>query len=134
MKGALPPNVVSQMQFPKVFAWIQRFRAALKATKSTAPKPVSLKGQEAVKAILNSDFAEPKGTVDANDPLGLKEGMEVELYPTDSGFTHHDRGHLVTLTPNEITVATRSKDESKEIRVHAPRSGFRVTKAGGSKL
>ncbi|OCK79439.1 glutathione S-transferase [Lepidopterella palustris CBS 459.81] len=134
MKGSMPANVISAKQFPKVYAWIQRFRAALKVAKSTGPKPVSLKGPEAVKLIITAEFAEPNGTVDVNDPLNLKEGMEVEVYPTDSGFTHRDRGRLVTLTPNEVTVATRSRVGDKEVHIHAPRSGFRITKAGGESV
>lgn len=131
MKGSMPASVVSEKQFPKVYAWIQRFRAALRAAKSTGPTPVSLKGAEAVKLIVSSEFAEPNGGVDANDPLGLKEGMEVEIYPTDSGFTHRDRGRLVTLTAREVTVALRSRVGDKEMRIHVPRTGFRVTKVGG---
>ena len=128
----MPPSLVSEQQFPKVYAWIQRFRAALKAAKSSAPKTVTLKGAEATTAILNSDFAEPSGSVDANDALGLKAGTEVQLYPTDSGFTHRDQGQLVALTSSEVTVAVTSKVGGKEIRLHAPRAGFRVTGVEGS--
>ncbi|KAF2179380.1 hypothetical protein K469DRAFT_694078 [Zopfia rhizophila CBS 207.26] len=141
MKGSMPPSVVSEKHFPKVFAWIQRFRAALTAAKSSAPKPVNLKGPDAVNAILRSQLAEPNGTVDINDPLGLKEGTEVEVYPTDSGFTHRDHGRLVALTPDEVTVASKNKVGDQEVRIHAPRTGFRVTEIGrtasagsGSKL
>jgi hypothetical protein len=134
MKGSMPPTIVSEKQFPKVYAWIARFRAALKAAKASAPKPVTLKGPDAVKAILNSEFSEPSGTVDADDALGLKAGTEVEVYPIDSGFTHHDHGRLLTLTPNEVVVEAQSQVGGKEIRIHAPRTGFRVTAVDSSKL
>lgn len=52
-------------------------------------------------------------------------------YPTDSGFTHHDRGRLVTLTPKEVTVASCRRVGGREVRIHAPRTGFRVIKFGG---
>ncbi|KAF2492900.1 hypothetical protein BU16DRAFT_93411 [Lophium mytilinum] len=138
MKGSLPPNVVSAEQFPRVFSWIARWRAAVKAAKAAVPKPVTLKGPEAAKLILEADFAEPS-SVDANDPLGLTEGVEVEVYPTDSGFLNRDRGPLVTLTQDEVAVASRSREGGQEIRIHAPRTGFRVTKveaktAAGAKL
>jgi len=124
----MPASVVSEKQFPKVYAWIQRFWATLKAAKSAGPAPVSLKEPEAVKLIISSEVAEPNGGVDENDPLGFREGTEVEIYPTDSGFTHHDRGRLVTLTPKEVMVASRSRVGGREVRIHTPRTGFRVTK------
>ncbi|KAF2469426.1 uncharacterized protein BDR25DRAFT_343778 [Lindgomyces ingoldianus] len=62
--------------------------------------------------------------------LGVKEGVEVEVYPTDSGFIYRDRGWLMTLTPNEATVAAKSGVGDTDIRIHAPRSGFRITLVG----
>ena len=131
LKSSMPASVVSEKQFPKVCAWIQRFRATLEAAKSAGPAPVSLKGPEAVKLIISSEFAEPNGGVSENDPLSFREGTEVEIYPTDSGFMHHDRGRLVTPTPKEATVASRSRVGGREVRIHAPRTGFTVTKVGG---
>lgn len=83
-----------------------------------------------MKLIISSEFAEPNGGVDENDPLGSRESTEVEIYPTDSGFTHHDRGRPVTLTPKEVTVASHRRVGGREVRIHAPRTGFRVTKVG----
>lgn len=62
-----------------------------------------------MKLIISSEFAEPNGGVSENDPLSFGEGTEVEIYPTDSGFTHHHRGRPVTLTPKGATVASRSR-------------------------
>jgi hypothetical protein len=69
--------------------------------------------------------------VDENDPLGSRERTEVEIYPTDSGFTHHDRGRLTTLMPKEVTVASCRGVGGREVRIHAPRTEFRVIKVGG---
>ncbi|KAF2843220.1 glutathione S-transferase [Patellaria atrata CBS 101060] len=129
--NALPQNVVSAETYPKVYAWIARFRAALKSAKSSAPKPVSIQGPDAIKHIINAEFAEPSGGVDKSDPLALNEGDDVELWPIDSGFSHHDRGKLVVLTPEEVTVASRNNSHGKEIRIHAGRWGFRVARATG---
>jgi len=126
MKGSLPADVISARQFPKVYAWIERFRAAVKAARSAVPKPAALKGPAAAKFILDAEFAESSSGVDADEPLGLTAGMEVEVYPTDSGFLNRDRGRLVTLTQSEVTIASRSS-EGREVRIHAPRTGFRVT-------
>ena len=128
----MPPNVVSAKLFPKVFAWIQRFRAAVNAAKSSAPKWVTMEGADAIRAVIHSNLAESKDTVDEIDPLQLQKGTEVEVYPTDWGSEHRDRGRLVSLTPDEVTVAAKSRTGDSELRVHAPRTGFRVTEIGRS--
>ncbi|KAF2197356.1 glutathione S-transferase [Delitschia confertaspora ATCC 74209] len=130
MPGALPKSLISPTTHPKVFAWVTRFRADLKSSKTTAPKPVTLKGPDAVKIILASDFAEQNLSVDETDAQRLKKGAEVEIYPIDSGFSHKDRGFLVGLARNEVVV------QGEKCRIHAPRTGFRVTEVGkeGSKL
>jgi hypothetical protein len=128
----MPPNVVSEKHFPKVYAWIQRFRAAVQYAKSSAPKGMNLEGPQAVRAVIPSDFAEPEGEVDTNDPLALQKGTEVEVYPMDWGSEYRDCGRLVTLTPDEVTIATRSRTGDAELRIHAPRTGSRVTEIGRS--
>lgn len=132
MKGSLPADVVSARQFPRVYAWIERFRAAVKAGKAAAAKPVTLKGPQAVQHILAADFAEPSGGVEADEPLGLTAGSEVDVYPTDTGFSHHERGRLLTLTRSEVTVGVQSRQGGQEVRIHAPRTGFRVARAAAA--
>ncbi|KAL2043980.1 hypothetical protein N7G274_003500 [Stereocaulon virgatum] len=133
---SLPPTVVSKEKYPKVYAWIDRFNAAIASAKSSAPKPATLKGAEAVKHVMQADFAEPEGQVDVNDPLGLKKGQDVESWPVDSGFKHHDRGRLVSITPQEVVLASQSKVGGREIRIHHPRWNFRTRAVGtlGTKL
>jgi hypothetical protein len=128
MKTALPGDVVSERQFPKTYAWIARFRAAVRAAKTAVPRPTTLKGPDAAKFVLDAEFADAASGVDPEDPLGLTEGMEVELHPTDSGANNRDRGRLVALTASEVSVAVQSSEGVKEVRIHAPRTGFRVTK------
>ncbi len=129
LKGALPSEVISETQFPKVFSWIGRFRKAVSAAKSQAPKPVRLKGADAVKQILAAEFAEAEESVDQSDPLGLSKGEEVQVWPIDSGFKHKDRGRLVSLTSKEVVIAKPSKVGGKEIHVRTPRHGFRIARA-----
>ncbi len=131
LKGALPPTLVSSDKFPKVYAWIDRFNEALAAAKGKAPKPTTLKGAEAVKFVTQADFAEPEGPVDENDPLGLKKGQDVESWPVDTGFKHHDRGKLVSLTSKEVVLASQSKVSGKEVRIHHPRWNFRTRAVSG---
>ena len=75
----------------------------------------------------NADFGNSlEGNVDDNDPLGLKKGQYVESWPIDSGFNHHDRGKLVSLTSNEVVLVSQSKVGGKEVRIHHPRWNFRI--------
>jgi hypothetical protein len=80
-----PKEYFSAERYPKVFAWRDRFRKALKDAKNAAPKAVSLKGEDAVKFVTSADFTDKTLGVDEKDPLALKEGATVEMYPTDGG-------------------------------------------------
>jgi glutathione S-transferase len=136
LKGALPPRQISAQQFPNVFAWIHRFDKAVSAAARLAGKPKTIKGPEALQQIVSSEFAEAEGSVDPNDPTGLKKGQEIEVWPIDSGFKNKDKGPLVALSGSEIVIETKTKD-GEMVRVHAPRHGFRlrsIRKGGSSKL
>ena len=104
------------------------------------PKPTTLKGADAIKHITCADHAEldTELLVDEKDPLGLQKGEEVEVWPTDSGMRHRDRGMLVGLTGREVVLMVRSEVGGKEVRIHAPRTNFRiqrtVSEKGGAKL
>ena len=132
MKGAFPPEVISEQQFPKTFAWIARFSGALKEAEesNTQRQVVKVKGDEAVKHIVESNFLEGELSVDNDDPIGLKEGTEVQIWPIDSGFRHKDHGTLVGLTKEEVVISTQTQQAGKEVRVHAPRWGFRIRESG----
>lgn len=129
LKGALPRELISDQKYPKVFAWIARFNDALKTAKAKAPKPASLKGDAAVERILNAPFADADLGVDSADPLGLQQGADVEVFPIDSGTHHRDRGHLIGLTEDEVVLSTQAK--GKEVRLHFPRTGFRIRAVTG---
>ena len=128
LPGALPPDMMSEKQFPKVFAWIKRFDVAAKAAEKKMGKPKTVKGPEARSIIKSSDFAEVEGNVEGSDPSGLSKGTLVEVWPTDSGFNHRDKGPLVSLNGQEVVVESKMEDGT-EVRVHAPRHGFRVREA-----
>lgn len=82
-----------------------------------------------MKQIGRSEFAEPEATVDEHDPTGLRKGQEVEVWPTDTGFSRKDRGGLVGLNGQEIVIQGRTK-EGEGVRIHFPRHGFRVRGVG----
>jgi hypothetical protein len=128
MQEALPESVISERQFPKVYAWMNRFKDELKRIKTSGFKPATLKGDDVVRYMQSARFVESTGEIDANDPTGLRAGDEVEVWPIETGFTHKDRGSLVTLTPSEMVVAKKTKVGNHEIRVHVPRWGFRIAK------
>lgn len=125
MRGALPPSYISAEQFPKAFAWIARFDKEAREAAKRAGKPKTVNGKEALAIIEGSGFAESEGLVEADDPFELAKGDLVEVWPIDSGFSHKDRGSLVSLTAREVVI--ESKTEGGEtVRVHTPRHGFRV--------
>ena len=137
LKGALPKEVISPQEFPSVFAYIERWNKALQEAKTKAPKPTSLKGEEAAKRVLDAEFADKEIGVSATDSLGLKKGQEVEVWPSDmaSGFKYRDRGTLIGLDDEEVVISVNTGAAGKDIRLHCPRSGFRVAAAlSGAKL
>jgi len=121
LKGALPEEMVSKSSFPKVFAYIDRFDQAVKSAKSSGPRPTSLKGKAAAEQILASNFAESEGDIEHGEPQKLRKGDQVEVFPTDSGFSHHDKGVLLSLNSQEIVIGLENG-----LRLHTPRTGFRV--------
>lgn len=125
MKGALPPHVASEELFPKTWAWLARFAATTRAAAKNQPKPKNLSGEEALKAIAAAKWSDDVEGVQSGDPSGLKQGQVIQIWPTDSGFKNRDQGKLVGLTTKEIVWETKTK-EGNVVRVHAPRSGFRI--------
>ena len=130
LKGALPPSFISSRQFPKIYAWIDRFEKVVANAKASASKPATLKGADAVKFVTQADFSQPEGRV-VEDPLRLEKGQDVEVWPIDSGFRHHDRGILSALDSREVVIVTQTKIGGKEVRIHYPRTNFRITVIGG---
>ncbi|KAI9843300.1 MAG: hypothetical protein M1837_006515 [Sclerophora amabilis] len=131
IKGALPPSLVSAKIYPKVYAWIGRFNAAISSAKSSAPKPRSLKGAEALKQIVSAGDNGPTLEIDGNDPFHLRMGQNIEVWPIDSGFNHHEQGRLLGLSKDEVVLEAQTKIGDKTVRVHAPRHGFRIRPATG---
>lgn len=81
-----------------------------------------------LKLVGQSAYKEAEVTVDSNDASTLQKGDMVEVFATDYGSNHNDRGPLVGLSMAEIVVESQTS-EGVQVRVHAPRRGFRVKKA-----
>lgn len=125
-KGSLPKELISDSIFPRVYSWIKRFHTAVDAARATGPKVTSMAGSEAAKQILHSEFAESEvaaNTADAQD--SVRKGVLVEVFPTDTGSSHRDKGVLVGLTEREIII-----DLENGLRLHTPRTNYRVRPAG----
>jgi len=140
MPGALPPEHVSPAQFPRLFAWVERFGAAVRAARRQGrgggggggeplPPPTTLSGETARAAVVGAPYHEAEGRVDERDPCvvagGLAKGRRVTVFPTDSGSSGKDVGRLVSLDGNEVVIETQAGDST--VRLHAPRHGFRVS-------
>lgn len=133
MPGALPESVISERQYPRVFAWIERFDKAVTAATFELGKIPTIAGGEAAQSIVNSPFFDKNELVEYSEPivsvLGLKQGDLVTVAPTDTGRRHKDHGILVGLNDKEVIFETKADLEgSPVIRVHAPRHGFKITR------
>ncbi|KAF2485122.1 hypothetical protein BDY17DRAFT_292973 [Neohortaea acidophila] len=130
-----PRDIISEEIFPKVYSWHQRFSQALEEAKAAAPQPVTLESAVAVPAILGAAFTDKDLNIDGNDPTGLTNGAAVELFPIDGGgFTHQDVGRLVKLTKDEVGISVKAEGDGTEVRLHAPRWGFKVQAVSESRL
>jgi glutathione S-transferase len=120
-------DVINSWRFPKVNAWVERFKEAHAKALEKHGRPEVISGREAKTRILGSDFMELEGKVDLCDPTNLKRGQLVEVRPTDFGSTHADRGRLVSLCSREAVIAIRAEGIEGCLRLHYPRTGFRIT-------
>lgn len=130
LPNAMPEEFFGTKRHPKTRAWISRYEDAIAKAKKAAPQPEELEGESAVEKVLGSALQHDDLQVE-NDPLGLKQGDIVEMWPIDTGYGRKDTGRLVKLTRNEVAVATKSEKHGKEIRIHYPRWNYTIAAASG---
>ncbi|OQV08453.1 Glutathione S-transferase, domain-containing protein [Cladophialophora immunda] len=130
----LEKDVVSATLFPKTFAYVDRFRKAMADKQEQNGAPAELSIEETIDRILTSDFFEPEGVVDPLDPLKLKKGQTVEIFPIESGFTHHDKGELVSIGVKEVVISSKPNVGEGRLRLHFPRVNFRIQPLAESRL
>ena len=126
LKDALPKDLVSDKQYPRVFAWIGRFNEAIRAAKAAVTRPTTLKGDEAAQRILGANHAEREIYFQEQDPMRLNKGQDVEVWPIDSGSRHLDRGRLVGINEHEFVLHLPSEAGQHGVRLHCPRTNFRT--------
>ncbi len=134
--GGFPADQISAAQYPKAFAWLERFRKTMDTTMGASPKPETVTGAQAVDLITTSAYDESEGQVDENDELvkklGLKKGQKVQLWPTDTASKYKDVGELVRLDYKEVVIEKAT--EKGAIRLHAPRQSFTLRVYEGASL
>lgn len=107
-------------RLPKVHDWLSRYRQETKMDVS------SIDAKEAQKTILSGEYAK---LVIEDDPLEVRVGDMVSVYPTDAEPTHLTTGTLRALSARESVVELENG-----IRVHSPRIGQRIIRAGDTTL
>lgn len=122
----LDPDVISEPHFPRVYAYVERFRQAIEDAQSKSGEPIILSSDDAIKRILESDYWEKELTVDELDPLKLRKGQMVKVFPSDYGSGHQDVGKLVSLCKREVVIETKVKDGNGHLRLHFPRHNFKI--------
>lgn len=127
--GARPEEWISEARFPKVFAWMERFKSTAQKAVDELGELRTLTGEEAAKLTLSSDYHEADGQIDETDVLvqhqKLKKGRLVKMWPTDTGSNHKDVGELVSVTGKEVVIEAKAEDGGL-VRIHAQRHGFAV--------
>ncbi|EGP83986.1 uncharacterized protein MYCGRDRAFT_48752 [Zymoseptoria tritici IPO323] len=113
-------RTLSREEFPRVWAWTERFRQAAEEARRGNEGAVEMQeGQEAEDETVLK--------VDLDDALGLKAGQRVEVAPADFGFTHKNEGVLVGLTKDEAVIEIDVPgEEDGKLRLHYPRINFKI--------
>lgn len=119
-------NVISDSDYPQTFAWVSRMRDTVRKAQENYDKPEELSAEKTIENILRADFFEEEGRMDVRDPLNLQKGQIVEVWPTDSGFNHHDRGELVSIKVDEVVITKKPRVGEGVLRLHFPRTNFRI--------
>jgi glutathione S-transferase len=123
MEGVTPKDFISEKLFPRTYAWVYRFKRSVGDAEAQAPTPTALSGSEAFDKITSTPKTGLTGDISDTDPLNLKIGQMVEVWPTDWASNHKDRGELVMLAVSEVCIRN-----VQGILVHFPRWNFRIQK------
>jgi glutathione S-transferase len=133
MKGSLPETYFSEKIYPKTYAWVHRFMNEVAQKKKQTRPPNSLDGPSMKTRVSDTTSPLEATTFADSDPLDLQPGQQVEVYPTDYGQAHKDRGALVGLSTTEAVIRN-----TQNLHLHFPRWNFRITTPsppkGGSKI
>ena len=127
-------DLFTKENYPNVWAWLDRYKAFVSKVQEQDGRAPTISVDDTEQKILSSDFGEPEGQVDPLDPLQLKKGEYVEMFPTDSGMNHHDKGELVAIGLNEAVVKSEVPGGKGHLRIHYPRTNFKIQAVAAQKL
>jgi glutathione S-transferase len=123
MRESLPEELISEMIYPKAYAWIRRFMGLVEKRKATCPTPTMLDGKTMASSTLGAASSTNDIGFIANDPLDGKQGDQVSVFPSDYGQMDPTIGALVSLSTNEVVIRN-----DKDVYVHFPRWNFAIKK------
>ena len=122
MRESLPEAHFGANIFPKTYGWVRRFMDVIEKKKRAHPRPTALDGGAMSRRVLNASSVD-EIVFDKGDPLDVKQGDEVEVFPSDYGQTGKSVGVLIGLTTNEVVIRN-----DKGLHLHFPRWNFSIRK------
>jgi len=123
MKDSLPMKHFNVEKYPKVFAWVERFVGELERKKKEVGEATVLTSASMSRRTLETASSPEHVSFAYDDPLGLKQGDNVEVFPSDYGQTGRTVGAIVGLTTHEVVIRN-----SQGMFVHFPRWNFTISK------
>jgi len=113
---------LTESDIPKVYSYVERYVQHTE-TCQAQNKVEKISGEDAKKIILESVAGFDQVDHSESNSLSLNVGELVSLVPTDQNNVHQQKGKLVGLNAKSVSI-----ELDNGLRVHAPRTGFRVTK------
>ena len=107
-------------EFPRLVAWMERMQQIGHG------KPTAMDAKEAL-AIARAATPQAQPAADANEPLGRKPGMSIQVTPDDTG-KDPVVGELLSISTEEVVIR-RIDPQVGEVAVHFPRTGFGIKAA-----
>lgn len=134
MGKSLENYVIAPEMYPKTLAWVERHRQYMQELERQNATPEVLSNEKAIEYILASEYTEKEGEMDTHEPLRLSQGQMVEVWPSDSGSAHRDKGRLVSIGVKEVVIESAVPNGKGHLRLHFPRINFRIAPAKNANL
>jgi hypothetical protein len=134
MEGFRETEVIAREKYPKTYAWVVRFRKFVGDVRKEAGEVEVVSDKTAIGKVLSGEYAEHVMDIDPAEPLGLSKGQLIEVWPSDSGSKHHDKGKLVSICVREVVIDSEVPNGKGTLRLHFPRINFRIVPVQNAKL
>ena len=118
LRGRWEQGPVFLSEFPALERWEKSVRGLGHGT-ATDMSP-----EDAI-AVAGTCQPDPLDKEDANDPQGLKAGIDVVVSPDVDGGEQPVTGAVVGVSSDTITIH-RTDSDAGDLQVHFPRAGYRV--------